>query len=195
MFLPIINPVLFFALTESQQKQIEKIYFQYSETMYKTAKIILKNESLADEVVQQSFVKIMDILEKNNEELCSKTSGYFVIIVKHLCIDLLRKENAHAHISWDELPYETEQDQEPSTSFQDPSKLVVSDEGYGRLIQFVMELDDKYSTPLKLKLIHGMTEKEIAQLLEMNEKTVGSRIYRGRQILIKRIEEEVNHDL
>jgi RNA polymerase sigma-70 factor (ECF subfamily) len=51
------------------------------------------------------------------------------------------------------------------------------------LVEIIQSLDDLYRIPLILKYIKGFSEKEIADIMELNQNTVKSRLFKGRQNL------------
>ena len=54
----------------------------------------------------------------------------------------------------------------------------------------VMQLPQKYREVIHLYYYEGYTEKEIAQMLNTNEKTISSRMIRGRKKLKELFEKE-----
>lgn len=187
-----ISPMLLSALNEDQRSLIERIYERDSKTMILTAMKYVKEQSTAEDIVQQVFVKIIRQLEENNIELCSKTTGYFVIMVKNRCIDHLRAQKTHDDISYDDLLFEGEEFQNKTSDHIDPSELVISQERYDKILQAIRRLDEKYLIPIRLKLLHNLSEKQIAETLGLSEKNVNSRIYRARKLLIEEIRKEVS---
>ncbi len=184
----ILLPLIFYTLSDEQRSLIEQIYRRDATIMLQVAKKFLNDQSLAEDMVQQAFQKIIEQIEKNFCDLCNKSTGYFVIIVKNLCIDYKRR--ADRELSCDEMSYESEQLQgEPIA--ETPERIAISNESYERLLAIIDELDEAYKLPLKLKLIHKLTTAQIAELLERPEATVNSQIYRGRRILIEKIGKEM----
>ena len=186
-------PLIFFqTLNEDQQQQIENIYHTYLNLIYATAKKYFPDESLAQEAVQNTFINLMQHLEKNNPNLCSKQPGYFVNIVKNTCIDMIRKQKKVPSTT----PFTSTngEGEEYILEIEDTASSIdhrmIQEEAYQRILGHIRALDDQYKIPLQLKLLHHMTEKEIAEALDLPAKTVNSRIYRGRQILIKKLKEE-----
>lgn len=65
----------------SDKEKFTKIYYAYNDMMFRTAMKVLNNKSLAEEAVQDSFIKIAKNISKFSEPVCSKSAGFIVIIV------------------------------------------------------------------------------------------------------------------
>ncbi|MDO4710643.1 MAG: sigma-70 family RNA polymerase sigma factor [Peptostreptococcaceae bacterium] len=189
--LGMIPPILLSALNDEQRGLIERIYERDSKTMLQTAMKYVKEQSTAEDIVQQVFVKILRQIEEKNIDLCSKTTGYFVIMVKNHCIDHLRAQK-NQDLSYDAMLYEGGAFESRASDLGDPSELIISREGYDRIIGAIRQLDEKYLLPIQLKLLHGLSEKQIAETLGLSEKNVNSRIYRARKLLIEQIRKGVS---
>ena len=143
--------------------------------------LCLFNTALAEEAVQESFLKIAKNISKISVPVCSKTASFIVIIVRNTSLDMIKQE----HIAENEqLSYDT-----PDISM-DVLNNLVSKDGYDRLIDIVNELDTIYSDVLMLKLVYGYDTDSIVKLLNVPKRTIESRIYRGKKLLQCRLEEE-----
>lgn len=205
-----LPPILFATLDFEQQNQLQIIYEKHGQKMYHAALYYTKNnQQLAMDIVQDAFIKIMASIDKNNSasseiqtdnnfsDLCSRPANYFVLIVRSVFLDYTRKQKKEKEnlnpTSWEGLLYEGK-DIETFTGIQDfntPEEILLSKENTERLLDYIRNMSEKYREPLLLKLVHQLSEKEIAELLGISQKTVNSQIYRGRQMLIEAIEKEV----
>ena len=52
---------------------------------------IVRDQYLAEDIIHQAFLKIIDNLDKINEINCHKTKGYILVIVENLSIGFYRK--------------------------------------------------------------------------------------------------------
>ena len=82
----------------------------------------------------------------------------------------------------DDLEYSPSSRQEDS-----PEDLVISQQSCQELQEAFRQLDPRYSDVLMLRYFHGYRNKEIAQLLDMTEAAVASRIFQGKRLLLKRL--------
>ena len=67
-------------------------YFSLHPRLYRVAFTILKNAEDAEDIVQEAYCKLWDGREKLFE--VKTPEAYCVILVKHLCMDLLRSPKA-----------------------------------------------------------------------------------------------------
>ena len=96
----------YLALIDDQQDQdrFEKIYHKYRILMFAVAKQIFGDNRIAEEAVQEAFIKIAKIVDQINEIDSHRTRNFVVIITKNTCLDILEKEKRHKNlISFDEI--------------------------------------------------------------------------------------------
>ncbi len=206
-FIPL---TLFALLNAEQQNQLQTIYEKHGQKMYHAALYFTKNnESLSMDIVQDAFVKIIGLMEKmeqsesdaenekNFSDLCSRPSNYFVLIVRSVFLDYTRKQKKEREnfneTSWDDMLYEGKNIDNISSiqDYKTPEEILLSKESTERLLDYIKDMSEKYREPLLLRLVHQLSEKEIAELLGIPLKTVNSQIFRGRQMLMEAIKKEV----
>lgn len=183
-------PICFYTLNEEQKSIIEKIYEQHGELMLRTAKKYLSDQSLAEDVLQRAFEKIISDFDNNRINYCNKTAGYFVIMVRNLCMDSIRRRSRENIISTDAMDYEGVEQSEQSN----PECIVLSKESHDRIMEFIDSMEPIYREALLLRLVHNLSGKEMSELLGVSEITVNARVHRGRKLLIEKIQKEVNED-
>ena len=64
---------------------------------------VLKDDALAEDAVQDAFVKIIKHLDDLGEIKCHKTKSFIVIIVRNSAIDILRKEKRQMYINLESM--------------------------------------------------------------------------------------------
>lgn len=69
--------------------------------MARTAYDILKDSQLVEVALQEAAQRIWKNLHKINEINCQKTRNFSVIIIRHICFDMLRAECAADELSED----------------------------------------------------------------------------------------------
>lgn len=67
----------------SDKEKFAEIYAHYKNMMHQKAMPILHNTALAEEAVQESFLKIAKNISKISSPVCSKTASFIVIIVRN----------------------------------------------------------------------------------------------------------------
>lgn len=161
---------------EDRRKFIE-IYEQYHVQMERTAMRILKEQSDAEDAVQNAFVQIIRHFEKIHEIPCEKLPFWIICIVKNEATTILRKNKRTVQLeNWDGFTAEMED---------------VTD--YQELVQLFSKLPETYRAVLEMRMLLGCTGKEIARRLAVSEAAVNTRFFRGRALLREIAEKEGFH--
>ena len=177
--------MIFFTLeNQNDRTKVERLYYSYREVMYRVAYNILKDKHLAEDAVQQAFIKIFDHLHKIDENNYHKTQGFLVIICRNVSYEIYR-QNKNMQLSFLEENENTYID----TSVQ-PIDLVIHEERLRYLINRIKEMKPIYSDVMLLKYAHGLSTDEIATLLEITTDTVRKRLERARKMLSNFLMEE-----
>lgn len=129
--------------------------------MFSKAMSILHNAALAEEAVQESFLKIAKNISKISDPNCSKTAAFIVIIVRNTALDMLKTE----HIN-DTEPL----DKSIPDISSDTLSRIISNDGYNALLNAVNGLDSIYSDVLHGKYLyiqqnHNLSQKSVRQFL------------------------------
>ena len=67
----------------------------------------------------------------------------------------------------------------------------ITKENYNHLISCILELDEAYRVIFEYKYVHQLSDREIAQLLDITPKLVNVRYFRARKKLQQMLEKEV----
>lgn len=136
---------------------------QNKAAMYRTAKAILHNDADAADAMQDAILSCWQNISKLRNDKYFKT--WLTRILINCCKSIIRKNGNVVYVESYE-PYDHGKD----TSLSDRS-VKESFEG----------LSENYRLILTLYYIQGLSVKEIAKALDMNENTVKTRLSRGRE--------------
>lgn len=184
------------ALIESFRKTKDSSYFKslvrrYQNRIYNAAYRMLGNGQEAEEVVQETYIKVHNNLGKFRQQ--STFEAWIFRISHNICVDLLRvrqRRNSYQHLIFDPQAWLGE------TTFAD--KFVISqlaDDTPCPAVQVDMleqseviqnslkELPDAQRAVIVLHDIEGFSYQEIAEIVDANLGTVRSRLYYGRMRL------------
>lgn len=161
-----------------EKRKFERIYLAHKQTMYYVAMRILRDSHEAEDAVHQAFVKVMDRLDKIDDDDCHKTRAYLVVITESTAIDIYRKRKQSRTVSYDELEIYISGDVESDYEEKDA------------IIRAINALPVNYAVVLKLRYSHGHTDGEIAALLNITEENVRQRISRAKKKLNQLLEKE-----
>ena len=170
-------------LVRGQSEQIVRLYDTYGDMLFRLAYSILLNQADAEDAVQDIFIKIIgkipDFAEAGQEK-----AWLTRVLVNH-CRDQLRKRRLRLYTPLEEV---LEQGgMEPSVPGPEHS-------GSTELLQAVLALGEKYREPLVLHYFEGFSVEEVSSILGIGQSAVKMRLSRGREMIKKRMEEEVLHE-
>ena len=156
-----------------EQKEFERIYYKYKELMYYIAYDVLKDTYMAEDAVQNTFLKIIDmynLLKFDNE---NQLKSFICILTKNNAISIYRKRKHELF-----LDFEKEMN---SQSYFAPN--IVNTVENKMIIMRIFDLPDIYKDVLILKFFNGFSNKEISNTLEISEINVRKRIERAKSYL------------
>ena len=165
--------------TEEDKSKFEQIYLEYRSLMFHTAYKLLRHEEDAEDVVHQSFLKIIDVLEKISDPMCHKTKALVVIIVERTAIDLYRRRKRRVTIPFDE-GY-------ASRSIPTQAEAMAHGDSFARAMA---ALPVRQREVLLLKYDWGYSNREIAALVSMEEVNVRKTIQRAKEHLATALQEQ-----
>ena len=163
------------ALESEEDRQVfTAVYNQFHVQMENAAIKILKNQSDAEDAVQNAFMQVIRHFEKIHQIPCDELLFWLISIVKNEAYMILRKQKRTVPLEdWDDLSSQ-------STDVKD----------YIGLVELFAKLPDTYRQVLEMKSLLGYSNKEIAAHLGITESAVGTRISRGRKLLREILDKE-----
>lgn len=158
--------------TDAERQVFLGLYHEYGNAMLKGSQRYFPNDpSAAEDAVQNAWLKVVQNFSKVQDIPCKKRGAYLVIIVKNESISILRKRRQE--LPFDEtLPYKETEDDDVAS-----------------IIEVIHRLPEPYRAVLELRFVEECTSQQIAQMLNLTEATVNTRIHRGRTLLIQKLRE------
>ena len=170
--------------TQEEKDKFTEIYERYQHFCWYVANQQLGDAHLAEDAVQEAFLALTRHLDKVEDADSPRTKKFLMTIVKSKAIDILRKRKGG------EIPAE-----ELETDLPDPGRDLldqyITKENYNYLISCILELDEAYRVVFECKYVHQMSDREIAQLLNITPKLANVRFDRARKKLQEMLEKEV----
>lgn len=180
--------MLVFLLTitpEQYRAQIEQLYCRYHANMLKVAKQILYShqrnnyELDAEDAVQSAFEKIVRYSSNVPFDKPEKVLKTYIYVTLHNEINAILSEADLTEYEYTEYVESAE-----CMSAEDLGEAIHIRERYREVVCAIENMDSRYSTVLLLYYFHEIPVKQIAVMLGLSEKTIYTRISRGRQRLI-----------
>jgi len=157
---------------------------RYQNRVYSAAYRILGNAEEAEEVVQDTFVKVHQNLDKFKNQACF--SSWLFRITHNLCMDIMRtkqRRNGFLLLSFD--PQSGEEDSPTKIGdlpdeMPNPAQQLDSEEQGQVIAESITKLPDYQRTVLVLHDLEGFSYQEIADITGASIGTVRSRLHYGR---------------
>ncbi len=167
--------------TEEQQDKFSYIYQTYAGFMYHVAKEVVKEHYLAEDVVHETFLQLIRIIDEVHIDDEPALRAFLRRVTHNKAVDFVRKLDKIRPTSDDELErYDIKHKQDPET-------IAIDALSFEELIAMVSQMDDRYRAPLELKL-QGYQVKEIATILNITQENVKVRIFRARRMILDKLE-------
>ncbi len=160
-------------LQERNEKAISLLYEHYGDTLYGVAKKVVRDEELAQDILQESFVKIWKKSDSYDPSK-AKLFTWLFRITRNTAIDKLRSIN-------------TKTDKEIQMDVSDVYNLGV-DSIRPELMDVqenLEKIEPKYQIVLEALFFQGMTQQEASEELDIPLGTIKSRLKIGLRELKK----------
>jgi RNA polymerase sigma-70 factor (ECF subfamily) len=174
-------------INESNERAFEEIVNRYVCKIYGLALRITRNQSDAEEVVQEVFLTLVKKLDTFRGE--SKFSSWLYRITINASYMHIRAEKKHeSELSLDNYaPYDergTLMGKVASKDWSDkPEEVLLSKEAINIIERAIDELPEPYRIVFHLRDIEGLSNEEVAKVLEISVPAVKSRLHRARLFL------------
>lgn len=154
------------------KQDIEKIYQEHSKTVYNYLFCLCHNESLSEELTQETFYLATKYIDTFRNEC--KIQVWLCQIAKNLWYKELKRKKKATIISMDAEIGEIKSDLDIEEEF-------IESEERAELYKQMKNLDGPTRELIHLRLTTGLTFKEIAQILGKSEAWARVTFYRGKE--------------
>ena len=171
-----------------EQRAQSEIVKTYERMVYNLGLKLLGNEDLAEGVLQETFLKVLQALPNFKEQ--SQLSTWIYRIATNQALMRLRAKKRW-HQSFDE---NLEDESRDYSAFirsveKNPFEDLLNKELKEKMDIAIDELPDNYRTIFVLKDVEGLPLKEIADLMELSLAAVKSNLHRARVTLRNKLTE------
>lgn len=184
------NTELFRMYVEQGSKEAISVFFQnQTDLFYRVALKYTRNTADAEDVIQSSFITIIDKASqyngiKSDEEKLLRS--WCLSIVVQCALMKMRSESSRRNREYkysadSQKPF----DEEKNMENQIENKVV-----HDKIQSAIFQLPEKYRIPIHLKYIEGLELDDIASILKLNANTLRSLIKRGLEKVSLQLKEE-----
>jgi len=155
---------------------VEMLYQKYSDMVYKIALVQMKNQSNADDIFQEVFLRLVKHQHKLQSDEHAK--AWLIRVTINCC-------KQYYLSSWYKKTTELDENLALDNAFDQQESV---------LLEAVMTLPANYRTIIHLFYYEGYSIAEISTILRKKENTVKSHLFRARAILKEQLKGEVDFD-
>ena len=158
--------------------------------LYRLARGILRNDSEAEDVVQETYVRAFTHLDSFRGD--SSLATWLSRIAMNEALGRLRSQRLTTE--WTSLPQgtiEAQIIQFPLAAQTDPEKTMAQREIQNVVEHAIDELPEPFRLVFITRVVEGMNVEETAEILDLKPETVKTRLHRARAMLRANVERKI----
>lgn len=162
----------------------------HNRKLYRIARSIVRNESDAEDVLQEAYVRAFTHIEEFRG--ASALSTWLARIVINEALARLRKRRRQTKLAEDiRQSHQAEIIAFPLANTNDPERTMAQRQILDLIEKATDHLPDIYRTVFVLSVIEGLGNEETAALLGLRAETVRSRLHRARRLLKEQLQRQI----
>ena len=159
----------------------EPLVRAYEPSGLRLAVAMMGNTEDAQDALQEAFIKTYDTLHRF--DLRRPFGPWFFQILRNQCRDMLRSRKAKFRIEFPGNELDEMLENRPADAERGPERLRQRNDASAMLWRGLERIGPEHREILVLKELEGFRYGEIAQILEIPEGTVASRLFHARHAL------------
>lgn len=168
------------------QKELESIIYAYGKDLYSFCCSLTRSRGEADDLYQDTFLKLYEIKETLHIEKNPKS--FIMSVSVNLYRNYKRKRSIRQKILGASVSIEENIYDIPSKELMTEEQIVMKEQC--RMLRSELnKLPDKYKIPILLFYMEGLSLIEISQILKLPNGTIKTRLHRAKNILKQRLED------
>lgn len=173
------------------QSDFKNTYDKYKILVYNVALNYLQSIEDAEEITQDVFLKIYQSLHKFENKSQLKTWIYRITINKSL--DFIKMKNSKKRLFIYGNKSQNEREYLNSSNFEHPGILMENQENAKILFHAINSLTENQKTAFILSKLDGLSNPDIAVIMEVSISSVESLIFRAKATLQEKLAEKFTH--
>ncbi len=163
----ITDRYLFTAIQKGNEHAFEILFKSYYRDLVQVANQIVKENSVADELVGEVFFNIWS--KRENIKLNTSVLGYLIVATRNHALNYL-KQQKKIHVAIEEIS------ESVADTTQDPVQQLINDENWNFWQQTINKLPPQRQKVFRMNKLEGLSYAEIACRLSISEKTVRNQV-------------------
>ena len=169
----------------SNKSDFTTLYNEYSVLVYNVALNYLQNVEDAEEITQDVFIQLHTSLHKFQEKSTLKTWIYRITINK--CLDFIKHKNSQKRFFIFGKKSQNEFEILNISNFEHPGILLENKEKAAILFGIINDLVENQKTAFLLSKVDGLSNPEIAAIMELSISSIESLVFRAKTTLKEKI--------
>ncbi len=168
--------------TQQEKDAFTALYDMYWRPLYNAAFEMIKSSAVAEDIVHETFLILIDNMDKVSRQEPLKTWNYLVTILRRLCIDMLRKQKKT-------ILHDMESEDGWIASDDDIESDFIGKEMAELVRDLINQMDYPYKQVILLQYYNKMKGRDIAKTLNLKPENVRQIAKRARAWLRKQLKE------
>jgi len=173
------------ALRSGNQDAFRKLVAAYQQRVFNTAVSLLQDQNIAEDISQEVFITVFKSILSFNEKSSLSTWIYRITVNK--CLDHLRAKKRQKRQGMFSRIFNTEDDLPEPRVFDHPGILLERKEDARYLFEAIETLPGKQKTVFILTQVEELSQKEIAEIMNLSIKAIESLLQRAKANLRKKL--------
>ena len=172
--------MIFIMVVQGETEVFDKLYSNCKNLMIKKAYGILHDYMLAEDAVNEAFIRIYKNIHKIDDPSSNRSVAFVMMIVKNTSLTMLSKEKKGSAEQIDE-------------AFEDSFDLeghVLSEMSSERIYELLNGVNEDLRSVFLMKYAYDLPHKKIGQLLKITENNVTVRLHRAKKQIAAMLREE-----
>lgn len=158
----------------------------YKDRVYHISYRMLGNRQEAEDVAQETFIRVYNNLE--NYDPNYKFSTWIYRIATNLSIDFIRRRKQNFSLDADISGADgLDWHDRLADTGKGPEEELLADELQNEVQDAILDLNPKYRSVMVLRYIEDLSLQEISDSVQLPISTIKTRIHRGREALRKKL--------
>ncbi len=183
---------ILYLVAKGDKSAFGQLYAMFKDKVYNTCISYLQQSSEAEEATQDVFVEIYHNAVSYKGGASVSTWIYRITVNK--CLDRIRYNNRQKRFSFITSIFskDTGELRHDKPHFEHPGVGAKNRERAGLLFSAIRQLPENQQTAFILKQVEGLSQREIAQIMDIGEKAVESLLQRAKSNLRKKLSDYYN---
>ncbi len=176
-------------LKRGDTKAFTELVDRHHAKVYQLALKLTRNETDAEDVMQETFLRVYNRIGTFRGE--AAFSSWLYRIAANASFAKLGERRKHEHADLDDVypEFDHSSAQPPNDWSKQPDSVFLSKEALGLLDKAISELPEDFRIVVILRDIQGLSNAQVADILDLTVAAVKSRLHRARLYLRKKLSE------